>query len=230
MSERSSTSSSGTRLTPRRDAASPVSTGSNPITCMPNARARDATSRPTLPTPSTPSVLPYSSTPMNTEPRSQRPARTERSAAGIRRASARIIDMVCSAAEMVFSPGAFITTTPRRVAAGTSMLSTPAPARPITRSTGAAAIRSSVTRVSDRTTSPTASWMAARSASGARPGRSTGSRPAARSTSAQVFERRSEIRIFIAPSRRARRRSRPEGHARRRRCGRPCGRSGRWSP
>ena len=36
--------------------------------------------------------------------------------------------MVCSAAETVLPPGVFITTTPLRVAAGTSMLSTPTPA------------------------------------------------------------------------------------------------------
>ena len=42
--------------------------------------------------------------------------------------------MVCSAAETLLPPGVFMTTTPRRVAAGTSMLSTPTPARAIARS------------------------------------------------------------------------------------------------
>src|SRR2546421_2449066 len=37
--------------------------------------------------------------------------------------------MACSAALTVFAPGAFITAMPRRVAACTSMLSTPVPAR-----------------------------------------------------------------------------------------------------
>ena len=41
---------------------------------------------------------------------------------------------------MLFAPGAFMTTMPRAVAAGTSTLSTPVPARAITRSLGAAAM------------------------------------------------------------------------------------------
>ena len=39
---------------------------------------------------------------------------------------------MCSAAEMTVDSGAFATTIPRRVAASTSTLSTPTPARPIT--------------------------------------------------------------------------------------------------
>ena len=39
---------------------------------------------------------------------------------------------MCSAAEMTVDSGAFATTMPRRVAASTSTLSTPTPARPIT--------------------------------------------------------------------------------------------------
>jgi hypothetical protein len=50
--------------------------------------------------------------------------------------------------------GAFITTMPRAVAAGTSILSTPTPARPITRRFLAASITSAVTLVSLRTTKP----------------------------------------------------------------------------
>ena len=62
--------------------------------------------------------------------------------------------MVCSAAAMVLPPGVFMQTMPRRVAASTSTLSRPTPARPITSSAGAASITSAVTRVALRTTRP----------------------------------------------------------------------------
>lgn len=52
-------------------------------------------------------------------------------AAGIARTRFVSSDIVSSAAADVFPPGVFITITPRRVAAAESMLSTPAPARPI---------------------------------------------------------------------------------------------------
>ena len=45
-----------------------------------------------------------------------------------------ISDIVCSAAEIVFPSGRFITTTPWLVAASISILSTPTPALPITNS------------------------------------------------------------------------------------------------
>src|SRR5207249_3670328 len=102
------------------------------------------------------------------------------------RASASISDRVCSAAAMVFSPGAFITTTPRRVAAATSMLSTPVPALPTTRRERAAASTSSVTLVSERTTSPTAPASASLSSGTERPIFVSVFMPACRSISAQT--------------------------------------------
>ena len=51
---------------------------------------------------------------------------------------------MCSAAEMTVDSGALATTIPRRVAASTSTLSTPTPARPITFSRSARSIRSAV--------------------------------------------------------------------------------------
>ena len=66
------------------------------------------------------------------------PAWVERSAAGSSRASASISAMACSAVVIELPKGVFITTTPRAVAAGTSILSTPMPARPITLRLGAA--------------------------------------------------------------------------------------------
>ena len=61
---------------------------------------------------------------------------------------------MCSAAEMTVDSGAFATTMPRRVAASTSTLSTPTPARPITLSRSARSIRSRVSFVAERTTMP----------------------------------------------------------------------------
>ena len=70
--------------------------------------------------------------------------------------------MVCSAVETVFPPGVFITTIPRRVAAGTSMLSTPTPARTIALSRDWPSSTSAVNCVPDRITIPSASASARR--------------------------------------------------------------------
>src|SRR5256714_15520807 len=59
---------------------------------------------------------------------------------------------VCSAAETTVDSGAFATTMPRRVAAATSTLSMPTPARPITFSRPARSISSAVSFVADRIT------------------------------------------------------------------------------
>ncbi len=82
------------------------------------------------------------------------PAWVERSAAGICRASANSMAMVCSAVVMALPCGVFITTTPRAVAASRSMLSMPMPARPTTFKRSVAASTSSVTLVAERTASP----------------------------------------------------------------------------
>src|ERR1700730_6816582 len=94
--------------------------------------ARLATSEPTLPRPITPNVLPRISVPRNFD-RVHSPRLTDASACGTQRASANNSAMVCSAAAMMLPRGAFTTTMPFRVAVGTSMLSTPTPARPTTR-------------------------------------------------------------------------------------------------
>ena len=108
---------------------------------------------PMLPAPITPSVLDVSSTPMKRD-FSQRPAWVEAEASGIWRATANIIAMACSAVVMEFPKGVFITITPRLEAAGTSTLSTPMPARPITRRRGAAASSLEVTLVAERMARP----------------------------------------------------------------------------
>ena len=60
---------------------------------------------------------------------------------------------MCSAAETMFDDGAFTTITPRRVAASTSTLSSPIPARATTLRLSPASITADVTWVCDRTTS-----------------------------------------------------------------------------
>ena len=60
---------------------------------------------------------------------------------------------MCSAAETTFDSGAFATTIPRRVAASTSTLSTPTPARPTTFRFVARSMTSAVTFVAERTIS-----------------------------------------------------------------------------
>ena len=121
-----------------------------------NARARFTTSRPMLPSPTTPSVLPRSSLPRNFF-FSHLPARVDAFACGMCRAIASISASVCSATEMALPPGVFITSTPASVAASRSTLSTPTPARPITRSFGAFSSTALVTCTALRTSSASAS-------------------------------------------------------------------------
>ncbi len=59
---------------------------------------------------------------------------------------------MCSAAEVTVDSGAFATTIPRRVAASTSTLSTPTPARPITFRRSARSSSSAVSFVAERIT------------------------------------------------------------------------------
>ena len=144
---------------------------------IPSAAARAATARPMRPKPMIPSVFPCSSAPMK-RLRSQFAAFTLLFACATLRASDTSKAIVCSAVVIVFPSGAFITTIPRVVAAGTSMLSTPTPARPTTRSFSALSIKLAVTFVSLRTTRPSQSASASFSASGARPVCFTTSKPA----------------------------------------------------
>ena len=125
--------------------------------------ARLATASPTRPRPTIPSVLPPSCVPVNLL-RSQRPALRLSFAWAMFRDSASIIAMVCSAVETVLPPGVFMTTIPCRVAAGTSMLSTPTPARTITLSRAWSRRTSAVSCVPERITIPSASASAERSA------------------------------------------------------------------
>ena len=65
-----------------------------------------------------------------------------------------INEIACSAVVTELPNGVFITTTPRAVAALTSTLSTPMPARPTTRSFFAASSTFGVTFVAERIANP----------------------------------------------------------------------------
>ena len=124
-------------LDAERGGALGVTTGSKPMTFMRRPRARSATMRPMLPSPITPSVLPASSRPSNFF-FSHLPAFIDGVACGILRATATESAIACSAVVTALPVGVFITTMPRCEAALTSTLSTPMPARPMTRSLFAA--------------------------------------------------------------------------------------------
>ncbi len=118
---------------------------------MSNAFARWATSWPMRPKPRMPSVLPLSSVPLKFL-RSQRPALSEACACGTLRATASSSAIVCSAAVTTFERGALTTMMPRFVAAATSTLSTPTPARATARRFVARASSSASTCVAERMT------------------------------------------------------------------------------
>jgi len=114
------------------------------------ARARSTSTEPMLPMPTTPRVFPAISRPWKRF-FSHLPAFTLAVAAGTWRYRERIIARASSATVTEEPPGVFITTTPRRVAASTSTLSTPTPARPTTFSRGALSRSRAVTFVALRT-------------------------------------------------------------------------------
>src|SRR6266545_4304505 len=116
---------------------------------MPKASARCATMAPTRPTPTMPSVLPASSTPWKRS-RAHVPPFRDAVAAGMFRTCARSRAIVCSAAETMFDCGAFTTITPLRVAASTSTLSRPIPARAMTFRLSAASMTGPSTRTRTR--------------------------------------------------------------------------------
>ena len=101
------------------------------------------------PSPTTPTVLPKISVPENDD-RFQVCSRSVASAAGICRDAASSSAIACSAALWMFDVGALTTSTPRSVAASTSTLSRPTPARATILSLGAAASTSASTVVAER--------------------------------------------------------------------------------
>ena len=130
--------------------------------------AAAANSCPIRPSPTTPTVLSAISTPVNWL-RFHSPARSEASAAGTFRATASSSATACSAAVTMFDCGALTTSTPRAVAAGTSTLSRPMPARATTLSSRSAAASASASilvavRISTASASASAGSRADRSA------------------------------------------------------------------
>src|SRR5580658_5149439 len=104
---------------------------------------------------------------------------------------------VCSATLTLFPPGVFITRTPRCVAASTSILSIPTPARPTTRRRSALSSSSRVTRVALRTIRPSA--LASSVGSAAAAGEAI-SQPVSRSNSSPRSLILSATVLFMATS------------------------------
>ena len=88
---------------------------------------------------------------------------------GTGRAPQRMWVKVSSAVAIVLPDGVFMTMTPRSVAASTSTLSIPTPARPTTLRRGAAAITSAVIFDSERTAIAWTSFTSSRSFAGEDP-------------------------------------------------------------
>src|SRR3954469_9001279 len=135
---------------------------------QPKALIRCATRTPIRPRPTTPIVLSVTSTPVK-RLRFHSPDLRLAVACGTRRATDNNSAMACSAAETMLDVGALTTSTPRAVAAGTSTLSRPTPARATTLSRAPAAIASASTVVALRTIRASAPASAGSSASRSAP-------------------------------------------------------------
>ena len=118
-------------------------------------------------------------------------------ACGMLRVRAIIMAMVCSPVVTVLPPGVFMTTMPCLLAAGMSMLSTPAPARPMTLSFFPAEMISGVALVAERTTRPSYSPMIFLSSSGLRPVLTSTSKPPFFRISTPFSDNLSLTSIFI---------------------------------
>src|SRR3954466_8543765 len=130
---------------------------------QPKALIRCATRTPIRPRPTTPIVLSVTSTPVK-RLRFHSPDFKLDVACGTRRATDNSSAIACSAAETMLDVGALTTRTPRAVAAGTSTLSRPTPARATTLSWSAAASASASTCVALRTMIASTPLRAGRSA------------------------------------------------------------------
>ena len=135
---------------------------------MPNADMRWATSTPMRPRPTTPRVFSLSSTPVYLE-RFHSPFFRAVLACGMLRAVATSRPQASSAAVTMLEVGALTTITPALVAAETSTLSRPTPARATTRSFFAAAMASASTLVALRTRIASTSAMAGSSSARSAP-------------------------------------------------------------
>src|SRR4051794_2201866 len=93
-------------------------------TSIPRAFASAMTRMPIAPVPNTPSVLPSNCVSIS---RGQAPVRISPSSFGMRRATASISAIVCSATALALTPAVLQTVTPRRCADWRSILSVPVP-------------------------------------------------------------------------------------------------------
>ena len=148
-SDSASSSSSPTRRAPSWPALAADVYGSYASSVTPNPLSRSATSAPIRPSPTMPTVLSSSSTPPYWL-RFHAPPLSDELAGAMLRAVASSSPMASSAADVMFDVGALTTMTPAWVAAGTSTLSRPTPARAMTLSFFAAAIASASIWVADR--------------------------------------------------------------------------------
>jgi len=149
------------------------------------------------PNPMTPRSLPRNSMPVKRF-LSHAPCFIDASAAGMPRASAIISPSVSSATLMLFAPAAFNTRTPRPLAAARSTLSTPVPARAITRSLDAASSREAVTCVALRTISASACSRSRARSAGDRPLRASTVHPRSRNGDAALSGRLSAITMCMS--------------------------------
>ena len=138
------------------------------MTSMPNPASRCATRTPIRPSPTIPTVFSNSSMPVYFD-RFHSPCRSEACAGLTLRAAASISATASSAAETMLDVGALTTITPDWVAARTSTLSSPTPARATTLSRVATASASASTVVALRTSSASASGSAASSSARSAP-------------------------------------------------------------
>ncbi len=138
------------------------------MTFMPNAESRCATRTPIRPRPTMPTVFSYSSMPVYFE-RFHSPCFNEWWAGETCRAAASIRATASSAAETMLEVGALTTITPACVAARTSTLSRPTPARATIFSLRAAASASASTLVAERTSSASTSTIAGSSSARSAP-------------------------------------------------------------
>ena len=158
-----SRSSKVTMRTPSCAARAGCTYGSKAMSRTPNAERRWATRTPMRPRPTMPTVLSATSTPVYFE-RFQAPALSASFAGTMFLAAASRRPTASSAALTMFEVGALTTMTPACVAALTSTLSRPTPARAMTLSRGAAAMASASTCVADLTRIASTSVIAASSA------------------------------------------------------------------
>src|SRR6266511_315531 len=132
-------------------------------------------------------------------PEREAAARSAATASGILRSSARTRPIASSATAIEFCPGQFATNTPRRDAAATSIVFTPAPARTTSESAGAPS-KTSAETCFERTTRIDAPRAAAGSSPAATSGRWSTSSPSAASGASCSFGNASATRMRMGRS------------------------------